>query len=357
MTGSPAEPDHRTASGRSGHHSHSGHRGHFSAGYALLALVSAGAALFLAVHHPLSPALASAFALALAGVTAWRPLLGLALLPALLPAIDLMPWTGWLTFEEFDIAVLAVAAGGYARLCVHRPQASAASGTRAAKGLLLLLYGAAVGLAMLRGFADAGGFAWGWWQGYQEPMNSLRVAKPFYLALLLLPLWRARFRANPGRAARWFSGSLAAGFGVVSLLALWERWANTGLANFSSDYRTTALFWEMHVGGAALDAFLALTAPFAVRELGRANSPRRWALAAGVVVIGAYACVTTFSRDVYLAVPAGLALMALLAARQGGRPDAPAPGRPGRWPGAVAAAGCLAFALAAAAVFPGSGYR
>jgi hypothetical protein len=34
-----------------------------------------------------------------------------------------------------------------------------------------------------------------------------------------------------------------------------------GLTNFASDYRTSALFWEMHVGGAALDAWLMLSFP------------------------------------------------------------------------------------------------
>ncbi|MBC7702511.1 MAG: hypothetical protein H7274_01015, partial [Rhodoferax sp.] len=36
-------------------------------------------------------------------------------LPALLPIVAFAPWTGWITFEELDLLVLAVAAGGYAR--------------------------------------------------------------------------------------------------------------------------------------------------------------------------------------------------------------------------------------------------
>ncbi len=39
----------------------------------------------------------------------------LLLLPALLPIVDLAPWTGWLTFEEFDIFVLGAAAGAWLR--------------------------------------------------------------------------------------------------------------------------------------------------------------------------------------------------------------------------------------------------
>ncbi len=326
-----------------------------------LALVSALLCLALAIHHPLSGTAALLLCAALALAVGREPLFGFALLPAVLPAIGLMPWTGWLTFEELDLAVLAVAAGGYARLA-WRPLTpagvAATAGATALKSLLLLAYGAALLVSMGRGFADAGGFAWGWWQGYHEPMNSLRVAKSFFLALLLLPLWRATQRAAPGRAASWLGSGLATGLAVVALLAVWERWAYTDLGNFSSDYRTTALFWEVHVGGAAFDGFLALTMPFAVREMLRPAAPWRGLLAAAGVVLGAYACLTTFSRAVYIAVPAGLMLMALLQTLAGRRlrrslgADAAAPVG---WLPALAA--CVLFAVAAGLVFTTSGYR
>ena len=51
---------------------------------------------------------------------------------------------------------------------------------------------------------------------------------------------------------------------VAALTVVWERYAFTGLLNFSSDYRATGMFWEMHVGGAALDGYLALGVPFVV---------------------------------------------------------------------------------------------
>ncbi|MDP1533147.1 MAG: hypothetical protein Q8L92_06140, partial [Rubrivivax sp.] len=265
--------------------------------------------LTLAAHHPLSAALVTAAFVLLGLAVAWRPWLGLMLLPALLPAIGLMPWTGWLTLEEFDLAVLAVAAGAHARLASRRglaglrdgPVDAVESRASALKGLLLLAYAAALLVSMLRGFDDAGGLVWGWWQGYHEPLNSLRLAKSFFLALLLLPMWRAVVRAAPRQAPDSLALGLCAGLAVVAVLALWERWAYTDLANFSSDYRTTALFWEMHVGGAAFDGFLALTMPFAAHELTRTGSRWRWLFAAAAVLLGAYACLTTFSRAVYLA--------------------------------------------------------
>jgi len=96
---------------------------------------------------------------------------------------------------------------------------------------------------------------------------------------------------------------MALGLIGAALAAVWERGAFTGLLDFSSDYRTTALFWEMHVGGAALDGFLALTVPFGVRELVAAKTPWRWFVGAAAVMLAVYACLTTFSRGVYLAVP------------------------------------------------------
>jgi len=328
----------------------------------------AGAAcLALAWHHPLSGALALLLCIGLAALAAWRPLAALALLPAALPAVGLMPWTGWLSFEELDLAVLAIVAGISARLASGRPMVvpqdgelpATPSSAAAMKTLLLLAYGAALLVSLARGFADAGGFAWGWWHGYHEPMNSLRVAKSFFLALLLLPLWAAALRRAPAQAAAWLGGGLALGLLNVALLALWERWAYTGLTNFSSDYRTTALFWEMHVGGAALDGFLAMTMPFAVRELQRPLAPWRWGLAAAAVMLGAYACLTTFSRAVYLAVPVGLALMfslqALARRRAGAAGAAGAAGGPGGT--RVALLAVVVYAAAAAAVFPSAGYR
>ena len=155
------------------------------------------------------------------------------------------------------------------------------------------------------------------------------------------------------------------GLGGAALACVWERAAYVGLADFSTDYRTTALFWEMHVGGAALDGFLALTLPFAVHQLLIARHPLRWALAAALCVLGAYAALSTFSRILYIALPLGLATLAVLHALQQrnrsmkisgevsdtltDEPEGPA------WPAALVLIG--GFAAMAASIFPGSGYR
>ncbi len=328
----------------------------------MLALAAGILAIVLALRYPLAAAFVTVCAGACCVVCYSWPRLWLVLLPGLLPIIGLAPWTGWVTFEEFDILVLAVAAGGYARLAwpglgndgrglepVRRQRASGLV------WLVLWLFAISTAAAMFRGFADAGGFKFGWFQGYHEPMNSVRLAKSFFEALLLVPLWQVVHRQNPERAQALFSMGLMLGLAAAALATAWERAAFTGLLNFSSDYRTTGLFWEMHVGGAALDGFLALAVPFAVRELLVARSPVRVGMATGVCALATYACLTTFSRGVYLAVPVGLLVFFVLTARNG----LPRFVRDG-WAGADWPAGVLLvmfFAASAGWMFQTSGYR
>lgn len=330
----------------------------------------------LAWHHPLSGPLALAAwgLVALAAALFWvkTP----ALLFAPLPLIGLAPWSGWITFDEMDLLVTACGCGGYLAYALQLNARDRAPAWR--HGLvyspLTVLLVLALALSTLwsvqRGFADAGGFQFGWFHGYHEAMNSVRNAKALFLVLALLPLWTAAAAARP----RAFSRGLLLGL-VLALTggcaaALWERLAFTGLLDFSTDYRTTALFWEMHVGGAALDGFLVMALPFALLALLRTRSPWRFALGMGIALLAIYAVLTTFSRGVYLALPLALAPMVMLADAQRrraatsvvesshidstlGAVDAPMP----RTAKIGALAMAAAFALAATLVFGGGGYR
>jgi len=325
-----------------------------SAGAAAAAAALAGG-LLLSFHHPLSARFVGlAFVLAILAFWRW-PFSWPTVLFALLPAVALAPWSGWITFEEWDLLVLAVLAAGCA--CV-------AQGQRAwqlppwgpVAWIVIAAYAASQAASVLLGLADAGGFSFGWFQGYREPMNTLRLAKPLAAALALVPLWSALQARNPQRAGQALADGLCLALAAIALAALAERHAYTSILNFNTDYRTSALFWEMHVGGAALDGFLALTMPFAVRELLRAPTRTRSVAIGAVVVLATYACLTTFSRIVYLAIPTGLAAMLWLQWRQAyaGRGAA-------RWQWLPSAAATLAFvavfAVAATTMFPTSGYR
>ena len=338
-----------------------------SAGMAVLA---AAGALAIAAHHPLGavPALA---AVLLAMGLAWQwPAPAFTGLLALLPLLGLAPWTGWLVVEEFDALLLAVAGGALMRAALAAPRGPATRWSLTGAVLFGLL-GVTVGIGIVRGVTDAGGWDFGWTQGLREPGNALRLGKVFFSALLGGALWSAVRRVRPGQALVSPAAALAVSpahlallrgmaLGLVgtALATLWERAAYTGVLNFSSDYRTTALFWEMHVGGAALDGYLALAMPFALLLALVARQRRDGALAGIALVLGAYAALTTFSRIVYLAVPVALAVLAVLTVAQRARRqrelDAWTLWRRELLPAVLLAAG---FAAGAVMVFLHGGYR
>lgn len=315
------------------------------------------ACLFLSWHYPLGGLLALTASASLFALAFFSPYpIWLLLVCAALPVVDLAPWSGWLSFEEFDLLVLALASGTYCR-----PLTSfGGDSPRRRKDhlplviiLLIAAYAFSTIGAMFRGFADAGGFSFGWYQGYLESMNSIRLAKSYLLALCMLPLLLRCWREDRERTEHALVLGITLGLGLAGTATLWERLAFTELLNFSSDYRTTAMFWEMHVGGAALDGYLALTVPFALMGFLRARSPASIVFFGIVLAIAAYACLTTFSRGVYLAIPLGLAVMASLTLKKTGLQRIF-----GGEQGLVLLLLMIAlFTVGAAWVFPTSGYR
>lgn len=327
---------------------------------ALVALLALALAGWLAWHHPLSPIVALAALLLAVGFTAADPVRWPLWVLPLLPLIGLMPWTGWLVVEELDLLLLAVAAGGYARWAVAPLDRTEPPVERSGAWLWLAPVLASTGLSCLIGLSDAGGLTWGWWQGYREPLNAVRLAKPALALLVLLPLMLRAQRQRPEAWSQALQGGFVGLLAAVALCVVWERAAYTGLLNFSTDYRATALFWEMHVGGAALDAALVLSLPFAALALQRARAPATGLLSAAVLLLGAYAALTTFSRIVYLAAPLALVTTAWLASRQRGsvmRADA-SPGRANRMSGTRALLGWLVVVVGLSLwLFPAGGYR
>lgn len=287
--------------------------------WSLLALGSLLAGLVLAWHHPLWPAaMTVAFGLGCV-LAAWQPSAWLFVAPACLPWLNFSPWTGWLVFEEFDLLLLAVLAGAYARLAYRRqPDAEIEkNGFLWFPVTLLLLLGASGLWSLSRGVLDAGGWAFDWFAGYTDALNSLRVVKSLGFALLLAPLIAAGHRPAPARAGQLLAWGMVLGLLQVSLAVWWERAAFPGVSDFSTHYRTVALFWEMHVGGAAIDAYLAMATPFVVWALSQARRPLAWAGAAALALMTGYACLTTFSRGVYGSVAGSLVLLGVLLWVQG----------------------------------------
>ncbi|NDP38257.1 MAG: hypothetical protein GZ093_05830 [Rhodoferax sp.] len=280
----------------------------------LVALGSLCAGAALAWHHPLWPmSVLAAFSIWCL-IAAWRPGLWLFVLPALLPLLNFSSWTGWLVFEEFDILLLGALAGAYGRLVWSVRTGSASEMPLASWRTMAVLglFGITGLLALWRGFIDAGGFSFNWFAGYTDALNSLRVFKSLGFALLFVPLLQRELKHSGQLAGQRLAGGMVVGLTVVTLAVLWERAAFPSLLDFSTPYRTVALFWEMHVGGAAIDGYLALATPFVVWALFAAQRPLLWIAAAALALLTAYACLTTFSRGVYLAVAAPLLLLGWL---------------------------------------------
>jgi hypothetical protein len=243
------------------------------------------------------------------------PGLWLVLLPAALPVASLAPWTGWLLFDEFDILVACTIAAG----CMHRLFQAERRESGAFATAIFVVVAVLGGVGVYRGMADAGSATLDLFQGYTAAGNSLRLVKPLLYTLLVWLVLGASLRdpASSARAVDRLATGMLIGLGFVLLAALHERLAYPGWLNFSSPYRTVALFWEMHVGGAAIDAYLALATPFVAWALWTARTAPRWGGAAVLMLLTEYACLTTFSRGVYLAVLGPLLALGALLARRG----------------------------------------
>ena len=313
--------------------------------WAAASLLLGAVALFVAARHPLWPAGIAATVAAWMLVTYRFPRLWLFALPAGLPALNLSPWTGWIGIEEFDLFVLASVSAAYARLAFSPVQQPPLL-SRCSCAVVLAVAGLTLA-GLWRGVADAGGWQFAWFQGYTEPLNSLRVGKSTLHALLLLPLLQGDWLADRAAAFRRFALGMLCGAVVLTLAVLWERAAFPGLLNLPAHYRTVGLFWEMHVGGAAIDAYVVICTPFVAWALWAARAKWAWLAAALFALVWAYAAMTTFSRGAYLGVATTLLVLGLQLPMTGGQRW---------WPAARALASMLGAALLLGLVLDGWGY-
>jgi hypothetical protein len=262
-----------------------------------------------------------------AGVLAYRPEAWLIAVPALLPVLDLAPWTGWIAIDELDALLLVTAGIGYLRTAGRPAQ-------------LRLPAGHAVLLAALAALMVAGLAKWpmpGWpldgnaLFAYTHPANGLRTVKGFAWAIVLLPLMQRCAGPQGTLLAPRFLGGMALGLAGVCVAALWERAAFAGILDFGSGYRITALFSAMHVGGSTLDGYLALALPavgYWLLRGGRATAP-----ALALLLAATYTVFTTFSRAGYFVFLLSALLFGLvwLRSRANSQAGSAQPPRPMRW--------------------------
>jgi VanZ family protein len=275
----------------------------------LASLVTAAACLAsaaaIAANYPLAPwILCIALLLYTLALWCW-PALWLAVVPAVLPALDLTPWTGWTQVGEPDLFVLVT----IGVLAVRAPPQRAdfrLEGVPAAVLVLSLisyLVSGALGLALPgpEGGSD---------NVYLRPDNALRLVKGFFTALALLPFLRARMRTH-GDAIAWLGTGMAAGLTLVCGAVLAERALFTGIFDFTADYRVVGTFSSMNIGGGYIGAYLAMALPFLLVFM---LQPRARSLLVmfGIAIGGGYAMVVTFARTAYAA-----ALLSMLTAGLG----------------------------------------
>jgi hypothetical protein len=326
-----------------------------------VASLALGIVLMLLYPGPRAP-LGAAAAIVLA-VTSLCASGWLVVIPAVLPIASFAPYTGSMYVEEFDVIVAAALCGKYAQLALPlrerlpcqpahaSPRGSALRRRTFDTGLACIaLLAVSYALGMARGFDLVSLSALSTASDY-SPANALRVGKGFLLALLALPALLFE-RRRSGSVVDHLGSGLALGLLTVGLVALWERVAFLDLFDMAADYRVTALFWEMHVGGAALDGFLALTFPFALWYAMRVRRGTARVAATLLVALGAYTVVVTFSRALYVAIALATMILAV------GLLQAPKLSSTARTPRAhVDAAVIIALASSLAPIFVSGGYR
>jgi len=279
----------------------------------LLALPVFAAALWGLAHYPFANVALGAGLAAYAALGLWRPTLMLFLTPPWLALVNLAPWSGSLYLEDYDL-FLATTLGVLLVRGLYATRIRLSLGEWIFLGLLTLSYG----ISMARGLLPLPEWNPVELSSYYSQWNALRLAKGFFWALLLFPGLVALFRLDQSQARSSLVWGLALAGGLVGVVAMWERgvfqdisaganrWAIAGsLLDFSTPYRITGLFSEMHTGGEAIDGFIALVWPFAVLAVATSRS-RHFTLLGILLLVGTlYAGVATFSRATYLALITG----------------------------------------------------
>lgn len=273
--------------------------------FLLLSLSSLGAGLFLACSHPIAPVSVSIVFIGVLLVLFWQPRFAVFLVPALLPLLNFSPWTGWLIADEFDLLILAVLAAGYFRMQLDSLQFAHVSIFLFLLAIVVFLIASSTNDLTLQDLSL--------YSAYTSPLNGFRVGKSLLWTVLLLPLVAKTSHLLPvGKLGSYFFVSCLIGSCGVVLAILWERAFFPGLLDVSTPYRTVALFWEMHLGGAALDAYLVLIAPLLIWAWRAVTSVRGRLTVGAFIVVFTYVGLTTFSRGVIGAIAGSVILLGAL---------------------------------------------
>jgi glycopeptide antibiotics resistance protein/O-antigen ligase len=220
----------------------------------------------------------------------WRwPGSWLIVVPAALPLLDFAYLSGRLFWSEFDTMLLLALAIGYSR---ERDNPAMAWPGR----LPLAIYAASALIGLVSGVLPLAPLDFNAFTHYTSPYNALHAVKGLAFALAFLPLVKSEWHKNESRFTARLAWGMTLGLASELLYVLWERATFSGLWNFDTDYRITGSFPGMSIGGASIEAYLVLAAPFV--WLWAWPRQRVWAmlLAGGLYALAAYGVMVTFSR-------------------------------------------------------------
>jgi hypothetical protein len=256
------------------------------------------------------------------------PLVWLAVLPASVPLLQLAHWSGRLYVEDIDIVFLFT----FAVLLWRKPSVTSVKDSSLPLAAHLALFSLFVSYLISLTIAL---YPWPVWNrpdvlaSFLSPANSLRLAKGFFWAMLLSPFVLEAFKRDRIQSQRMIVVGMVVGGLTTGVMALWERgvWhalisgrdiyqVLSSILDFSTAYRVTGTFAEMHTGGEAIDGYLGLVWPIALLALLLSRRPLTLAASGLVFSLVFYSLVTTFSRGLYLSlvVAGGLWLAGLFLA-------------------------------------------
>lgn len=249
-----------------------------------------------------------------------KPVAWMYVLPVALPLLDLAPWSGRFLVDEFDVLVLLTVCVGLLR------QVSENASKLVLKyrfWVVLGLVGSSYLISFFKGFLPVQPLDHNAWSSYYTNWNALRLGKGFVEAVALVCLLAKQRDAN---TETHLLRGWVAGLFVFGCIVLWERGffedlvhaGNVygmlgGLLDFSSKYRITGLFSQMHLGGAAVDGYLALGAIFPLVMVFRTRKNLESVGAVAALGLVFYAVLVTFTRGTYVAVFCALMVFAGLA--------------------------------------------
>ncbi len=238
------------------------------------------------------------------------PYFWLLALPALLLTYDLTPWSGRAGLNEFDMLLLVTLSLGWLRVPKSKPGIGPVVCNRNVLAVWVVYLTGLLVVALQQGLPQLGSMHT---LVYYAPDITLLQTRGMLYGLLLSTLWFPLYGHDPRRCQRWTLIGACLGASALALVILWERGVfndllSSGayyqrlrsLLDFSSTYRVTGSFSEMHTGGETIDGVLMWVVPFSLASMLYFRGPWQW-LAMLAFLGSSYGVASSFTRTTYAA--------------------------------------------------------